>query len=120
MKHEPGRLLRDADVLGELRASDPLLVRRDQPDGHHPLTHSNLAVFEDRADLNREALAAITALVGAVVREVIHPCAASERAEGAILPADRGKVIDCGLFVGNGRHHLKQGVELLLLAHAAL
>lgn len=34
--HEPSRLLRDAQILGELGAGNALLVRRDQPDRQHP------------------------------------------------------------------------------------
>jgi hypothetical protein len=71
MQHEPRGFLGDADILGELGAGDALLVRRDEVDRHEPLVQPDLAVLEDRPDLDREPLAAVAALVRPVIREMI-------------------------------------------------
>lgn len=67
MQHEPSRLLRHVDIAGEGGACDALLVRRDEPDSHQPLLHRNLRILKDRADLDREPLAAVAALMSALV-----------------------------------------------------
>lgn len=77
MKHKPRRLLCDANVLCELRAGDPFLVRSDEPNRHHPLAQLDLAVLKDRADLDRKPLPTVTALVRAPVAEMINAGAAT-------------------------------------------
>ena len=101
MEHEPGGLLRDLDILGELDAGDALLVRRGQPDRHVPFLKPDLRVLEDRADLDREPLTARRALVGAPVGEVVDVGRAAVGAIRAVGPADRTQMVDAGLFVGN-------------------
>lgn len=113
MHHEPGRLLRDLEVLGELRGGNALLVAGDHPDRHEPLVQRQLRVLEDRPDLDGEPLAALAALMGAIVREVVHLRAAAVRAERAILPANGPEMINADLLVREHFHHLHQAVELL-------
>lgn len=110
--HEPRGLLGHTEILSELGAGDALLVRRDKPDSEHPRTKWDLAILEDRPDLDREAPATPPALVGLLVREVINPVESTVWAERAMFPADRGEVIDGGLFVRECGHHLNESIEL--------
>ena len=59
--------------------------------------------------------------MGAIIREVVNLGRFAVRAESAVLPADRGEMVDRCLLVRDRGHHLKDGVELLhggFLAHA--
>ena len=71
MQHEPSGLLRDRYVLGQLSAGDTLIVRGDQPDRHKPLLQADFAVLENCANLDGEALFAITTFVRRAIRKVI-------------------------------------------------
>ena len=59
MRHEPGGLLRHADITRKLGAGDPFFVTRDQPNRDEPLAQWQFRILEDRSDLNREPLPAI-------------------------------------------------------------
>jgi hypothetical protein len=71
----------------------PPFVRGDQPNGHEPLAQRNFAVLEDGADLDRKPLAAIAALVGAIVGEMIDLGRAAIGAMCAGLPPDRAQMV---------------------------
>lgn len=111
VKHEPCRLLGDLDIACELGAGDALLVRGDQPDRHEPLAERDFAILKDGPDLDRETLAAIAALVGLLVTEVIDFGRATMRAERAILPANSREVRDGRRFIGDRVHQLEEAVK---------
>lgn len=113
VQQEPRRLLRDLDVLGELSGGDAFGMACHHPDCHEPLAKRQLGVLEDRANLDGEPLAAVAALVGALIREVVNLSAAAVGAICAILPADGAKMVDAHLLVREGFHHLHQAIELL-------
>ena len=121
VKHEPSRLLRDAQVLRQLSAGNALLVRSDKPNRQHPRPQRDLAVLKNGADLYRKPLTTVTAFVGAVVTEMINAGRFAMGAKCTILPPDRCEMINCRLLVGQRGHHLKDGVEgLLFRAHTLL
>lgn len=122
VSHEPSGLLCDTDILSQLRAGDAFLMRGNQPDRQHPRAQRDFAILENGAHLDREALAALAALVGALIRKVIDLGRLAVRAERAVFPADRCELVNRGLPVGRPGHQLKDGIELLhggFLAHAA-
>lgn len=114
VQHEPSGFLCHLDIAGERGASNALLVRSDEPDRHEPLAERNFAIFEDRADFDAEALLAVAALVVPVIGEVIDLRGAAMRTVRVFVigtPADRAQMVNRGLFVRKGFHHLKQAVE---------
>lgn len=113
MQDEPRGLLRDVQVLGQLRAGDTFLVARDQPDRHEPLAQREFRVRKNGADLDREPAFAVAALVRLPIREMIDASAAAVGAELAIAPADCPQVVDASLLVLGGFHHFEEAVELL-------
>jgi hypothetical protein len=112
VRHEPSGLLSDANVAGELRASDAFLVAGDQPDCDEPLPQWQFRILEDRPDFDREALPAITALVRLIVREVVDPRSAAVWAERAICPPDRTEMPDTALLVRESFGQFLKGVEV--------
>ena len=100
VSHEPSRLLGDADILRQLRAGDPLLVRRDQPNRHEPLAQLDLAVFENGADLDAKRASGTRRTCESPIAEMINPRRAAQRAKRTVLPADRREMVDRRLFVG--------------------
>ena len=94
MQDEPSGLLSDLEVLGELGGSDALRVAGHHPDRHESLAKGQLCVLEDRADFDGKALAAIAALMGPVIAEMVNLCAAAVRAIGTVLPANRQKMVN--------------------------
>ncbi len=107
MKNEPGALLRDLEVAGQRGAGDPLLMRGHKPDRREPLAERKLRALENGANLDRKALLAIGALVGALVAEVHDALAVAVWAEGAVLPADCGQVVNGRLLVREGFEELE-------------
>ena len=63
VKHEPSGLLRHVNIPRQRRASDALLVRRQHPNRHQPLLQGYFGILKDCSNLDREAPAAITALM---------------------------------------------------------
>lgn len=66
MGQEPSRLERDFQNAVKLVGADTLLAGAHQVDCLQPLVQRDMAFFEDRADANRELLAAFAALLEAV------------------------------------------------------
>src|SRR4051794_23456843 len=66
MEHEPSSLLGHVQVTGELRAGDPLPMRRDQRNGREPLAYRDFAVLENGPDADAETGFAVAAFVSAV------------------------------------------------------
>jgi hypothetical protein len=54
VKHEPARLLRDAEGAAQLVRANAVLGVDDQPDWGEPLAQRKRAFAEDRSDLHRE------------------------------------------------------------------
>jgi hypothetical protein len=105
MQHEPSRLLRDADLLGELHAGDALASGHKQVHRVNPLVEGNVAALEYRTSANREVF---LALVAAVVTASTHrdPIAhAANRAPRSIRPKPPFKVSPRGFLV---REHLEK------------
>lgn len=72
VENDPCRLLRDLDVLGELRGCDAFGVTRHHPNRYEPLAGRQLRILENRADVVGEPLAAVAALVDPIVGEVVQ------------------------------------------------
>ena len=89
-------------------------MRRDKPDRHEPLAERDFAIFKDRSNLDAETLLAVAALVVPVIGEVVNLCGAAMRAMGVFVvstPTDRTEMVNRGLFVREGFHHVKEAVE---------
>lgn len=112
MQDEPRRLLSDFQVFGERGRGDALGVVRDEPDRHEPLAQRQFRILEDRPDFDRKALAALAALERLAVAEMVDAVAGAIGAKLAVAPADRTQMIDAGLFVREGVHQVKKGVEI--------
>ncbi len=68
MAHEPSRLEWHAENTVELMAADAFLRRSEEMQRLEPLGHRYVAVLKDRPDLDRELLAAGSALSEANAR----------------------------------------------------
>src|SRR5438105_9926218 len=65
MRNEPCGFVRHAKHAFDLLAADALLVSSHQRGGEQPLVETDLAALEQRADRNRELIAAVSAVVQA-------------------------------------------------------
>jgi hypothetical protein len=63
VKDEPSRLLRDADLLGQLQAGNALARRQRQIHRVNPLMQRNMRALENRVGADREVLFALIAAV---------------------------------------------------------
>src|SRR5207244_13299643 len=61
LKHEPCRLLSDAESAMDFHAADAILAVAQHPISHHPFVESERGILKDRADLDGELLFASTA-----------------------------------------------------------
>ena len=61
LQHEPSGLLSNAKIAGDLVGTDSVFAVSKQPHCDQPLVEWNRGVLENRADFNRELLAAIQA-----------------------------------------------------------
>ena len=116
MQDEPGRLLRDAYLLGQLQAADALAGRHKQVHGIQPLVQRNMGALENRAGSHGEIL---LALVAAVVTILAHRDALADpadRANDASGPEARFEV-DTGRFlIGEHLEKLK-GADCSVVVH---
>ena len=71
VQEEPGRLLRDAQLLGQLHTADALTGRLKQVHGVQPFVQGNVGAFKDCASPHRELLAALF-VVALVVVGLLH------------------------------------------------
>jgi hypothetical protein len=88
MEHKPCRFLGNTKVFSELSAGNTLFVCGDKPNRHHPLAHTDLAVLEDRSNLDRKTLPAIAAFVSPAIGKMIDLSATTKGAERASFPAN--------------------------------
>lgn len=119
VQHEPCRLLGDANVLGEMSASDAIIAAGDKPDDENPFAETDLAILKDCADFDRKPLTAITAFVGSTIRKVVNLGRTAMRTNRAVLPADRSEILDSSLFIRQRLPHLDEAVDVVLLRSAA-
>jgi len=113
VRHEPSRLVRDADGAVQLMGAHALLGGAKQVRRQHPLMERNLGILKDRADRNGELATAVATEVKAravrlAVQGAIALGAATVRAYRAVRPADVLKVLAGGFVVvesggGKGR-----------------
>jgi hypothetical protein len=92
VKHEPSRLLGNADGAGQFVGADAVLGIGDHPDGGEPFVQGDRRVLEDGSDLHRKlALGVLVlALPEATSRDVAHVVPATGGALNyAIGPAER-------------------------------
>ncbi len=136
MQGEPGGLLRDADLLGQLQAADALTGRHKQVHGIQPLVQRNVRTLKNRAGSDGEVLLALVAAVVAILAYRDALTDAADWADDAIRPEARFKVdagrlligehleklegADCGVVVHTGAlaalgesSAVEQGLELL-------
>src|SRR5258706_12787792 len=102
MQNEPGAFLSDPKIAPELVRADPFLVGGHKEDRLEPKVQRQLAIFKDRAVANRELLAAIAALVGAILERIDALHRAAMDAGQTIRPTDSAEVIHASLFVREG------------------
>lgn len=81
MQDEPGGLLCDAYLLGELQAADALAGRHEQIHGIDPFVQRDVRPLEDRAGPNGEIF---FALVAAVVPALASSDAFADATDGAL------------------------------------
>ena len=98
VRHEPRRLVRDAQHALKLLGADPLLGRAHQVCGVHPLVKGHLGALKDGADSHGELFAAVTTeqkagTVARAIQAAVAIRAAAVRAYRAIGPADRFKML---------------------------
>ena len=90
-RHEPSRLVCDAEHPVHLMARHALFARREQMRGEQPRMQRNMRPLEQRADANREilpALARAAAIDPDLLRLVRVADRAAMRADRANRPAD--------------------------------
>src|SRR6185437_13044185 len=101
---EPRALKGDAQGAMKLGRTDALLAAANQMDRGQPVSHGDMAILENGADLDGEGLAAGVALVqpdpiGLALERARLPHHAAMRARAAILPKPRLNVGIGGGFV---------------------
>jgi hypothetical protein len=108
--HEPGGLLRDAEIAGDLVGADAVLAVHDEPQGGQPLFQGDRAVLENSPDLGRELLLAALALPQPPGREEgsLGRLAAGA-GHGAIRPAQLDHESQAGVGIGEELDGIQQG-----------
>ena len=110
MSHEPGGLLRDAEITGDLVGADAVLAVHDQPQGGEPLLQGDGAVLEDGPDLGRELLLAGPALPEPPGRQEGSLRRLAARAgHGAIGPAQLDHERQAGVGIGEELDGVQEG-----------
>jgi hypothetical protein len=110
MEHEPCGLLSDAQIAGDLVAADSVLAVYDEPDGGHPLVHSEGAILEDGPNLHGELLLAGVAVPDAASRDEGVPIrAASWASDLAIGPAQLDRIGEAAVSIREVGDCLLQG-----------
>ena len=103
LQHEPGRFLRDANLLGQLQGANPFARGNNEVNGIKPLIQGDMRTFEDRSSANREGLAALSTTVvpaNPVPALLIHlAMRAAVRAFDSICPTSGLNVLASRFFV---------------------
>ena len=93
VKHEPGGLLGDPNVTGDLVARHTVLAIGYQPNGSQPFPQGDRRVLEGRPDFDGELLAALAALPDASRLQEHRVRRFTMRANDAIRPTLGSKVV---------------------------
>jgi hypothetical protein len=105
MQKEPGRLLRDPDFFGKLKARNTLARRNKQIHRVNPLVQWNMGALEYRSGANGEILLALIATIEAALAFCDTLAKSTYRAARTIQPKPSFKVDPRGLLI---REHLEQ------------
>ena len=105
LEDEPGRLLRDTDLLRQLEAADALPAGHKQVHGVKPLVQLDVAALEDGPGANGEVLFTLVAAVVAAPTSRDAVAQAADRAAAAVRPEARFEVEPRRFLV---REHLEQ------------
>ena len=106
VQHEPSRLLRDPDLLGELHARDALAGRHKQIHRVNPLVQRNVAALEYRASAHRKVF---LALVTAIEAFLPNRDALAQSADWAFRPIRPQTAFQ----IGPGRLLIREHLEKL-------
>src|SRR5271166_2159433 len=100
VKHEPRRLLSNADSLSQFVTADTFLARRQHPHSGHPFVHADRRILENGSDLHRELLlAAVAEPYPAGLQERVEFRAAAGAVDAAIRPAKLNGIAKCAIWV---------------------
>ena len=107
MRHEPRRLVADAQHAVELVSADTFLAGAQQVHGVDPLVQRNLGTLQDGADGDRELLTAGVALDDTIaVRNAVKPGDtldfATVRANRPVGPVDRLQMLTGSVVIEKG------------------
>ena len=101
LKHEPCRLLGNAQSAVNLHAGNAVLAIDQHPKARHPLVETDRRIFKDRIDLERKLLVAATAEPDAPrLDEVVLFRTATRAMNLAIRPAQANGVVESSLRIG--------------------
>jgi hypothetical protein len=118
VKHEPCRLLSDAQSPVEFVAGDSVLAVTDHPDRCHPLVKADGRVFEDRAHLDGKLLLAAVAepQSAGLYKGVAFGIAARTR-NLVIRPAQELRVVKCAVCIAEVNYCLLESYGLFHVSH---
>jgi hypothetical protein len=105
VQHEPSRLLRDPNFLGELHGRYALARRHKQVHGINPLVQRNVAALENRAGAHRKVFLALVAAIEAASPRRDPLAHAANRALRAVRPQPPFKIRSGRFLV---REHLEK------------
>lgn len=102
VKHEPRRLLSDAQSASNFIGTDSVLAIRKHPHSNQPLVERNRGIFHDGSDLHGELPLGVFlfALPHPASGDESHVSPATSRAGNAIGPATRHHELDAVVRVG--------------------
>lgn len=101
LKHEPCRLLRDAERPVNLHTGNAVPAINQHPKCRHPLVKAQRRIFKDRAYLHRELfLARFAEPYPARLNEPMLLAATARADDFAIRPAEIDRINKCSLRVG--------------------
>lgn len=110
MPHEPGGLLRDAEVASKLDAGYSLGLRCDQEDANRPFPVAQLGPVHDGVGLDGEEFAAVAAVVGhcRVTTRIVHVVRVAMRTAELIWPARFDEPVLSCCIVGKSSRQLSK------------
>ncbi len=120
VKHEPCRLLSDAERPCNLARGHPIFCRSDEPHSGKPLIQTERGILKDRSDLDRELLAAvfILAFPQPTGGNELHFLATAGRTDNPIRPTLQSKELEAGVRIGkeyNGFLKCLRGFHMFMI-----